>query len=46
MIQISQNTQNIQPSKIRKMFNKAPGVMNMYSASLWESRTLPPRRTW
>ena len=36
MIQISQNTQNIQPSKIRKMFNKALEYEHVLSFTLGE----------
>ena len=44
MIQISDNTQQIQPSKIRKMFNKALEYDHVISLH-WESRILLPRRT-
>ena len=36
MIQISQNTQSIQPSKIRKMFNKALEYEHVLSFTLGE----------
>ncbi len=45
MIQISDNTQQIQPSKIRKMFNKALEYDHVVLVLHWESQILLPRRT-
>lgn len=46
MIQISDNTQQIQPSKIRRMFNKALEYDRVLSFTLGGNRILPPRQMW